>query len=57
MDDPYITLSTGDFSEIQCTFKNSEALRKLSKGDNVTIVGTCTGKMSVIVGLTDCKIF
>ncbi len=57
MDDPYITLSTGDFSEIQCSFKSSEQLKTLSKGDNVTVVGKCTGKMSIVVGLTNCKLF
>jgi hypothetical protein len=57
MDKPYITLTTGDHvSEIQCYFNNGETLKKLSKGDGVIIIGTCTGKVLVSVGLSDCRI-
>jgi hypothetical protein len=55
--DPYVTLMAGDYAVVQCSFKETKQLSRLVKGDRITIIGSCTGKMAMIVGLSDCKIF
>ncbi|WP_343348611.1 OB-fold protein [Terrisporobacter petrolearius] len=57
----YVCLSTGEeysaFS-VQCFFDDDGEIDKvseLSKGDKITLSGTCTG-MSMNVGVNDCKL-
>ncbi|MDB5002105.1 MAG: hypothetical protein JWQ34_330 [Mucilaginibacter sp.] len=56
-DTPYITLDVSEFGEIQCRFEDTKHLKTLSKGDYVTVIGKCAGKMSVVVILSDCVLF
>jgi hypothetical protein len=59
IDSIYITLETGDFlSNVQCYFKKEDAdiVANLSKGQNVTVVGKCTGLSLGSVMIKDSKI-
>jgi hypothetical protein len=59
LDKAYITLETGELLySVQCYFANSEEEAKvanLSKGDTVTLIGTCDGK-SLNVTMKKCKL-
>lgn len=57
MDDAYITLNTGKYGIVQCSFNNSKMVKTLSKGDRVTIVGNCSGKTLGNVILFDSIVF
>ena len=58
LDEPYIVLNAGDYlEEVQCLFKDGEKLKTLSKGDRLTLVGTCTGRILTAVSVSDCQIF
>jgi hypothetical protein len=59
LDNIYITLETGELLySVQCYFANSEEEAKvanLSKGDTITLIGTCDG-MSLNVVMKKCII-
>lgn len=61
LDKPYIILGTNDYlSAVACSFKDGKNLKRLSKGNYVTIIGTCVGKTNLfgsIVSLSECRIF
>jgi len=49
-----ITLDSGDpLSEVQCTMRDKNL--KVTKGQNVTIIGTCTGNNMGVI-LTKCAL-
>lgn len=58
LDTPYVSLETGEFGSVQCMFpKSSESvLASLSKGKQITIKGTCAGKLMNVI-LRDCSFF
>ena len=51
MNTPYVTLATGEFFSVQCFFSeaNSKPLAAKSKGDSITVSGTCGGKFGNIM--------
>lgn len=55
----YITLETGELlNSVQCYFKNSEAdaVASLSKGQEITVIGKCTGLTLTNVMIKESKI-
>ena len=58
LDEPYIVLNAGGYlTAVQCSFKDGKALKSLSKGDYLTVVGTCTGRILTSVMVADCRFF
>jgi len=58
----YVSLVTGDtwdWNDVHCLFRDSAEIKKLSdisKGDTVTITGTCTGSGFMRVSLKNCRL-
>lgn len=59
LDDPYISLEVGYLESVNCYFSESDikAIAQLSKGQKITILGTCKG-MTLTIGVTmsQCKL-
>lgn len=59
LDDVYITINAGDYDEIQCYFENQKQIDKvatLKSGEEVTIVGECSGLSILNVVLQNCEL-
>lgn len=58
-DKPYISFKVGSFENVTCYFdsKNSKLISELSKGDTITIVGTCSGLILTNVILKDSSLY
>ena len=54
--EPYVTMAIDNFKDIRLTFKKSEEAKvaNLSKGESITVVGKCQGKLMTSVALNDC---
>lgn len=58
-DIPYVSLSgTNWLSDVSCSFNKEDqpVLAMLHKGDQITVIGRCTGKWVTTVTLKDCRI-
>ena len=59
LDDVYITINAGDYDEIQCYFEDQKQIDKvatLKSGEEVTIVGECSGLSILNVVLQNCEL-
>lgn len=59
LDDVYITINAGDYDEIQCYFEDQKQIGKvaaLKSGEEVTIVGECSGLSILNVVLQNCEL-
>lgn len=59
LDDVYITIDAGDYNEIQCYFENEKEIEKvaaLKTGDEITLVGECSGISILNVIMRNCEI-
>lgn len=59
MGQPYVTFEIDNFKDIRLTFKKSEEAKvaNLSKGESITVVGECQGKLISSVALRDCILY
>lgn len=58
IDHPYVVLTGGGQYEmfgVQCTMKDKNAVAALNKGQTVTIVGKCKGKLGNVL-MSDCSL-
>lgn len=54
---PEVSLSVDDgFGSVVCKFKNKSELTKLTKDQQVSILGVCEGNPGFVVSLKDCSI-
>jgi len=53
LDDPYITLETGEIFSVQCMLNDENIALDLKKGQKVTFLGTCSGKLGNVL-MKDC---
>jgi len=54
---PEVSLSVDDgFGSIICKFKDKAELTKLTKGQQISILGVCEGNPGFVVSLKDCSI-
>ena len=54
MDNAYITLVGNEyFGDIQCYFNEKSVVAKLSKGERITVIGSCSGLM-INVQINNC---
>jgi len=62
LDTVFITLNGGgdwSLNDVQCYFKDKEEIEKvaeLSKGQTVTVIGTCNGLLIINVDMKNCKL-
>lgn len=56
-----VDLQTGDgigWTKISCTMKNRDAVSKLKKGREITIIGVCDGlTLNISIDLDDCEVW
>lgn len=57
LDHAYITMYTQQFGVVQSSFAEKDAVRKLKKGESLTVVGECLGKTLGNVIIDKCVVF
>ena len=59
LDNPYLSLDIDFLKNVNCYFddKNNKVISRLSKGQRVTIIGVCRGKILLDVVLKDCEVW
>jgi hypothetical protein len=56
LNNPYITLSSSnEFLSVQCSFENKKEVTELTKGQEVTILGECSGKLMNVM-MNNCTL-